>query len=113
MSSVLSVLKSIFFWRYGRTTWQYDVLCALILAFIFLTPRSWFETGEPRLSSQHQMGLARWYLPISDDIDEDTTRTDIERKIRSLPGRSNAKVVNVERSTDAQGKTVAFLVDIE
>jgi hypothetical protein len=39
---VLNVLKRIVFWSYGRTTWQYDVLCLLILAFVFLTPKSWF-----------------------------------------------------------------------
>lgn len=31
------------FWRYERGSWQYDVICAVILAFIFLTPRSWFH----------------------------------------------------------------------
>jgi hypothetical protein len=31
------------FWTYDRGTWQYDVMVALILAFIFLTPRAWFQ----------------------------------------------------------------------
>ena len=26
------VFKKIVFWSYGRTSWQYDILCALILA---------------------------------------------------------------------------------
>ena len=29
---LLNVFKRIVFWSYGRTTWQYDILCALILA---------------------------------------------------------------------------------
>jgi len=31
------------FWTYDRGTWQYDIMVILILAFIFLTPRSWFR----------------------------------------------------------------------
>ena len=31
------------FWTYERGTWQYDIMVILILAFIFLTPRSWFH----------------------------------------------------------------------
>lgn len=39
MRSVLRIL----FWTYQRGTWQYDVLCAFILAFIFLTPPAVFD----------------------------------------------------------------------
>jgi hypothetical protein len=31
------------FWSYERGSWQYDVIVLAILAFIFLTPRSWFQ----------------------------------------------------------------------
>lgn len=31
------------FWVYERGSWQYDVILAVILAFIFLTPRSFFN----------------------------------------------------------------------
>jgi hypothetical protein len=39
MRAVLRIL----FWVYERGSWQYDVLCALILAFIFLTPKTVFD----------------------------------------------------------------------
>jgi hypothetical protein len=35
-------MKNIINWSYERGTWQYDVLCLLIIAFIFLTPKTWF-----------------------------------------------------------------------
>ena len=35
-------MKNIINWSYERGTWQYDVLCLLIIAFIFLTPKAWF-----------------------------------------------------------------------
>ncbi len=33
-------------WSYDRGTWQYDVFCLLIIAFIFLTPKSWFNDSR-------------------------------------------------------------------
>jgi hypothetical protein len=38
----LVVTRSIF-WAYERSSWQYDLICIAILAFIFLSPRSWFN----------------------------------------------------------------------
>jgi hypothetical protein len=37
----------VFFWSYERMTWQYDVMVALIVAFVLLTPRQWFH-DQPR-----------------------------------------------------------------
>ncbi|MCS7315156.1 MAG: hypothetical protein RMI94_07335 [Bryobacterales bacterium] len=41
-------LKRFILWDYPRAGWQYDVMVALILAFIFLTPREWFR-DQPRV----------------------------------------------------------------
>jgi hypothetical protein len=38
------------FWDYPRASWQYDVMVALILAFIFLTPREFFH-DQPKAAS--------------------------------------------------------------
>jgi hypothetical protein len=38
------MLRGILIWSYERGTLQYDIICALILAFVFLTPRSCFES---------------------------------------------------------------------
>lgn len=40
------------FWSYARGSWQYDVICAVILAFIFFTPASWFH-DRPTLGLTH------------------------------------------------------------
>lgn len=37
------VVKSIILWSYERGSWQYDLLCIVILAFIFLTPNYIFD----------------------------------------------------------------------
>ncbi len=36
------IIKSVILWSYERGTWQYELLCILILLFIFLTPSSFF-----------------------------------------------------------------------
>jgi len=41
--SAWQALKRFVLWDYERGGWQYDVMVALILAFIFLTPRDWFR----------------------------------------------------------------------
>ena len=46
-SSVKRFFFNALFWHYERGSWQYDIICALILAFIFL-PRSWFK-DKPQL----------------------------------------------------------------
>jgi hypothetical protein len=37
-------LSRILLWSFDRGTWQYDVIVGLILAFIFFTPRTLFNT---------------------------------------------------------------------
>jgi len=41
MGKIGAVRKTLI-WSYERGTTQYDIICGLILAFIFLTPRSCF-----------------------------------------------------------------------
>ena len=42
-SKSVKLIGRVLFWRYRRGSWQYDILCALILAFIFLTPKEVFH----------------------------------------------------------------------
>jgi len=48
-----------FFWAYERGTWQYDLMVLAILAFVFLSPRNWFN-DRPTLELtdlRHQHGF--------------------------------------------------------
>jgi hypothetical protein len=42
-SRIKLVVKRAVFWSYERGSWQYDIIVLMILAFIFLTPTSWFH----------------------------------------------------------------------
>jgi hypothetical protein len=52
-NSFTTGLKRFILWDYPRASWQYDVIVAIILAFIFLTPREWFRDQQriPRASN--------------------------------------------------------------
>ncbi|MCX6593816.1 MAG: hypothetical protein NTZ56_20060 [Acidobacteria bacterium] len=43
-------MKRFLLWDYPRAVWQYDLMVAVILAFIFLTPRELFR-DQPRATS--------------------------------------------------------------
>jgi hypothetical protein len=51
MGAILGVLKKFLFWSYVRGSWQYDVMCALILAFIFFAPNQVFHSADGDLSA--------------------------------------------------------------
>ena len=122
MSYIFRTIKKLFFWGYARNTWQYDVLCALILAFIFLTPQSWFDTGtpmkthlvgEPTMGQEHQKPVAsRVILSFSDNFSSSLPRNEIENRVRALTGRPDTEVLDVRERTGAGGKIVAYEVDI-
>jgi len=55
------MLKRLIFWDWPRASWQWDVIVALILAFIFLTPRSWFN-DQPRENQIAMMSSGRFFV---------------------------------------------------
>jgi hypothetical protein len=122
MRYIFRTIKKLFFWGYARNTWQYDVLCALILAFIFLTPQSWFDTGtalksrpggEPARGSLHQKPSAsKLILAVADNSPAQMAQNEIENRVRTLTGRADTQVLNVEPKRDGSGKIVAYEVDI-
>ncbi|MDQ3821081.1 MAG: hypothetical protein M3362_25830 [Acidobacteriota bacterium] len=122
MSYIFRIIKRLFFWGYARNTWQYDVLCAAILAFIFLTPRSWFDSGtamknwsdgEPVGDSLHQKTSAqKLIITAADGAQAQMNQNEIEGRLRIITGRPDIEVLNVRPVLDRSGKVVAFEVDI-
>jgi hypothetical protein len=66
MQNVLGALKKTVLWAYQRGTFQYDILCALILLFIFATPRSVFQDW-PVINSPHQFEFGEQIVDTYDD----------------------------------------------
>ena len=109
---MLSVLRKLFFWNYARNTWQWDVLCVVILIFIFLTPKSWFEGGERRALSAHQNSVASTVLVGAELIDNVDDKGRVEQVVRTITNRPNTEVMSVRKLVGADGKVRAYEVDI-
>lgn len=74
MRAVFSILKNILLWSYPRGSWQYDLLCILILAFILLTPSEWYHsTPAPHPISVEQ--------PAASEAGEATTQRPEEKSV--------------------------------
>lgn len=108
MSFVSSSARKVAFWNYPRTSWQWDVLCVLILVFIFLTPKSWFETLAYRQNHPAQTTVAVGVDVVGNQLD----RAEIERRARERANRPEGRVNEVRDVKDGSGKVVAYEVDI-
>jgi hypothetical protein len=84
-------------WQHERGTWQYDVFCLLIIAFIFLTPKAWFEKRE-RLATQ----TARLIVKAQDFPPEKNL---MEKRVRELSGNPNAEILEWHEKQDSSGNT--------
>jgi hypothetical protein len=114
--TILKFLQKLFFWSYGRTTWQYDVLCVLILAFIFLTPGKWFENSERARRGAHQNGsttATRLLLVWPENLPATPDTQDVKRRVQSLTNRADVRVKGMNPVRDAGGQIVAYEVDID
>lgn len=106
------MLRKLFFWNYARNTWQWDVLCVVILIFIFLTPKSWFENSERRGSYAHQKHTASTVLIGPELIENAQDKGRVEQVVRTFTGRNDVQILNVRKVVDKDGRTRAYEVDI-
>lgn len=84
----------------------------VILIFIFLTPKSWFSSGERAQNLLHQSPVARTLVLTPESVGNEEDRGRIEERVRALTGRSEVEVVAVRRILDPNGRTRSFEVDI-
>jgi len=109
---LLTTLKKIFFWNYARNTWQWDLLCVVILIFIFLTPKSWFSSGERAQGTVHQSRVVTTLVLSPEVVGNEEDKSQIEQRVKALTGRTNVEVLEVRRIPGDEGRTRSFEVDI-
>jgi hypothetical protein len=102
MGLMVNTAKKVIFWTYPRTSWQWDVLCVLILVFIFLTPKSWFANRAPQTT----------VVLGADVVGAQSDRSEIARRAKQASGRTDASVIAVRERRDDSGKLIAYEVDI-
>lgn len=96
MKIILSTLKKILFWPYERGSLPYDVMCVLILAFIFLSPNSIFQSG---LSATPVIVRSTEIGPIDPNNLERTIQDYLERKGHAV------NISRIEKAEDSSGET--------
>lgn len=96
-------MKDIILWKYERASWQWDVLCLLILAFIFLTPKVWFEKRE-KLATQTSRLIVK-----ARDFSLD--KNEMEKRVKELSGNPQAEILQWNERKDAAGETF-YEIDI-
>ncbi len=96
MTIILSTLKKILFWSYERGSWQYDVMCVLILAFIFLSPNSSFQS---KASATPITVRATEIGPIEPNTVDQAIQLYFERNGRTV------KISRIEKAEDSSGET--------
>jgi hypothetical protein len=102
MGFLATTTKKIVFWTYPRTSWQWDVLCVLILVFIFLTPKSWFENTQFRRSHPGQTIV----VLAAEVVGSQPDKGEIERRVRMVAGRADAQITAVREQRDGTGKLI-------
>ena len=90
--------RKLILWDYSRETSIYVIFCLLIVAFIFLTPKSWFDKREKLATSTSHL--------VVKQNDFSPEKTVFQARVRQLTGKPDAEIVGVkERKTDG-GETV-------
>ena len=89
------LIKKFVLWDYDRETTVYLVFCLLIVAFIFLTPKSWFDKRE-KLATQ----TSRLIVKAKDFSPEESER---KRKVKELSGNPNAEIVDLKERQNTNG----------
>jgi hypothetical protein len=111
------MLKKLIFWDFPRASWQYDVVVALILAFVFLTPRDWFR-DQPRIPHASSISL----LPSENGntvffvntqmlagIAENQRIEKLSRELQNRMSDSHLHVTRVEPILDSEGELQGYM----
>jgi hypothetical protein len=105
-------LKRFILWDYPRAVWQYDLMVALIVLFIFLTPREWFR-DQPRASSivmvPSDSGSAFWIEPeLLDGVSDAARNSKATSMIQARTGKKRA-VTRVEPIFDSEQEIRGYM----
>ena len=101
MKIILATLKKTLFWSYDRGSWQYDVMCVLILAFIFFVPNSVFtqRAASPALVIRKvELG----------QIEPNNLERELSIRLEQKYGHA-AKIARIETAEDISGE-VTYVV---
>ncbi len=107
----MRTLRRLIFWDFRRTSWQWDIVVTLILAFIFLMPRDIFR-DQPRAASIQMLPAQQGYL-IELKLLEDVPEADMPRKATELVNqrfKSHTTITRVDPVfDDSEGEVTGYM----
>ncbi len=104
-----SGLKRLILWDYQRGVWQYDVMCAVILMFLFLAPRAWFR-DQPRIPHASQISEGVFWM--EPDLVESVPATQrLEKLGRFLSNREGKRLTltRIEPIVDSEKEVKGYM----
>ena len=107
------VIKSIILWSYERGSWQYDLLCVVILTFIFLTPGHIFDQRLSADSERSVVQAERTYVPIAEIANGSSNHTNIRDLLADVVSQRFKRKLTVKRfevHTDSDGRILGYRV---
>jgi hypothetical protein len=99
----MDVLKKLLLWSYSRETSVYVIFCLLIVAFIFLTPKEWFDRQDSFATQTSRL--------IVKQSDFSPEKSVLEQRIRAFSGNPKAEVIDWRKREMPNGETV-YEIDI-
>jgi hypothetical protein len=107
----MKTLRRLFFWDFQRTSWQWDIIVTLILAFIFLTPRDLFR-DQPRAASIQMLPAQQGFL-IEPKLLESVPEADRPQKAAELVNqryKTHTAILRVEPVRDeSEGEITGYM----
>jgi len=97
-------MKDIILWKYERASWQWDILCLLILVFIFATPKTWFDKREKLATRTSRLIVKAQDFPLE--------QNERERRVQELSGNENAKILLLREKKNINGE-IFYEIDIQ
>lgn len=118
MKRVWDIIKGYIFWTHNRGSVHYDVMVTLILLFIFVTPRAWFN-DKPVETAAHQTQVvvqpdgSNGFIYEVDAAavqgnDDDTIRNGLLRVIEPISGE--VTISSYEALRDNKGRVYRYKV---
>jgi len=107
----MKTLRRLIFWDFQRTSWQWDIIVTLILAFIFLTPREFFR-DQPRAASIQMLPAQQGFL-IEPKLLANVPKADQPGKATELVNqrfKTHTTITRVEPvMDDAEGEITGYM----
>jgi hypothetical protein len=104
------MLKRFVLWDFPRASWQYDVMVGIILAFIFLIPRAWFN-DQPRIPDASEIRPGQFFVPpnVLSGIPEDQRVAKLTQLLQTRRGSRRLVLTGVEPIKNSEGELQGYM----